>query len=59
MEKNQVELDSDNKKQTPRSGPSNETTYNLPVAQLFLKIIAAQIEVKEEEPKFSRQIQGK
>lgn len=31
----------------------------LPIAQAFLKIISAQIEVKEDETKFSKQIQGK
>jgi hypothetical protein len=30
----------------------------LPIAQAFLKIISAQIEVKEDETKFSKQIQG-
>jgi hypothetical protein len=38
--------------------PPREASDGPSIAQVFLKIISAQIEVKEDETKFSKQIQG-
>ena len=41
-----------------RAASDIEKNEHLPIAQVFLKIISAQIEVKDEETKLIKQIQG-